>query len=582
MHDSRAARPPVFVRADERCSVADARALSFPFNAVLPGAVAVALVCILSIHPRRVPPLVESDYCYLLTAADRFHQGLGLTTTPPVAPLQPWEWQADWTFLTKWPVGYSILIATIRDLLGGSSLQAAGLICAICAAASLSGWYLLTRRIAPVGWLGRLLAAVTAASTVSIPALTNPSTDFMVTAALPWLLLAILHDREDEPGSGTWKCRWAAVGLAAGFLFWIRYASIAVPLAMGMYLFIQWPMRKRKPCDVFVFGCAALLPVLALLFINRIYGRQALTAEQLNLGHTIDFQFSWTLLWKAWWRFTDLGFYDYHWFMHWLFALWPVLLALVLLILRSELARLARRGTSNPMLLSAIVVVSTLIMLIAVTTFFGTKFHYLGLDRYYQPIRPFYFILFGAPLLLWRNRVWHAAIAVCLLILGFWIATQEWTRPIRQAAGAKEQATPYGARPVCFGKDAGALYDWLQQQNSHGLVVASNFHEFIELETGIPAIPIPADRATLDRWLSAIRSARGAQDLRVLFVLDPHNKWRDYWIENPRVVITKLGLELAEPGFRDVRLYSYEPESDWNGGRIGDSSRSLPAAAGSE
>src|SRR3989337_649610 len=79
------------------------------------GCVAAACVVLAFIPGRTsIPPLIESDYCYLLTAADRLYEGHGLTTPHPVAPLQPWSWQYDWGFLTHWPVGYPLLVWAIR------------------------------------------------------------------------------------------------------------------------------------------------------------------------------------------------------------------------------------------------------------------------------------------------------------------------------------------------------------------------------------------------------------------------------------------------------------------------------------
>jgi hypothetical protein len=194
-------------------------------------------------------------------------------------------------------------------------------------------------------------------------------------------------------------------------------------------------------------------------------------------------------------------------------------------------------------------------MLIAATSLFAGKFHYVGLDRYYQPIKPLYFVLFGAPLLFWRRNLAHAGVAVWLLVGASWIVEQEWLRPLRRQAVAGSVPTPYGAEAQCFGSDAARLYEWLRNQQRDDLVVLSNYHEFLVLEAGIPALPIPADPGTLQRWLGDIREARSVQDLRVLFVLDPDNGRRGYWIEEPSVVEAKFDLtRLSEPAFSGVHI----------------------------
>ena len=86
------------------------------------------------------------------------------------------------------------------------------------------------------------------------------------------------------------------------------------------------------------------------------------------------------------------------------------------------------------------------------------------------------------------------------------------------------------------------LYEWLRKQQSEDLIVVSNFHEFITLETMIPTLPIPPDLPTLEDWIERIAAARGIAHTRVLFVLDPDNRWRDYWIAAPKAVIRMFAL----------------------------------------
>ena len=74
-------------------SIADAHPLRW--SRVLAAVVILSALLALLPHRIAIPPLVESDYCYLLLAADRLMDGAGLSTLRPVAPLQPWFWQGD-------------------------------------------------------------------------------------------------------------------------------------------------------------------------------------------------------------------------------------------------------------------------------------------------------------------------------------------------------------------------------------------------------------------------------------------------------------------------------------------------------
>lgn len=80
-------------RAEAMTSARGTSRAAAPLPWTVLGVAAVALVLAVLPGRRDIPPLVESDYCYLLTAADRFIAGKGLTTTTPVAPLQPWTWK---------------------------------------------------------------------------------------------------------------------------------------------------------------------------------------------------------------------------------------------------------------------------------------------------------------------------------------------------------------------------------------------------------------------------------------------------------------------------------------------------------
>ncbi len=519
--------------------------------ALILGAI-VAVMLVLACLPGRagIAPLIESDYCYLLIAADRMYEGLGLTAPLPVAPFQSWTWKADWSFLTQWPIGYPFLICAVRWLSGLTTIQACQWISVAACAAALVGWFVWVRRNVPGGVTGTLLAAVAAGCSVSTASLINPSTDLLLVAVLPFVLLltaqAIEHLTDDMPGVAKRRGTvWLALaGLMAGGLFWIRYASVFVPLAVGLFLLVHL-RRRRKLClrSTTLFALFAAVPIAALLLINDAFGMAASVQAQLNLGHATRFDLSPQLFGRAWWNFTDLGFYDHHLFTHWVYSLWPVGVCVVALIVRPARRAVRSFFASPGVALSALVVIALLVMIVGATAAFSDKYNYVGLDRYYTPGKPFYFLLFIAPIILIRRRIVRAFACVAFLVACSWLIQQEWSRPYEKWLAANREVTPYGQWARCFTPDAAELYRWLGKQDAPNLVVVSNFHEYIALETGIPALPIPKDAPTLNTWVKDICRARGITDPQVLFVLDPDNRWRDYWIPDPTEIIQTFGLE---------------------------------------
>lgn len=181
-------------------------------------------------------------------------------------------------------------------------------------------------------------------------------------------------------------------------------------------------------------------------------------------------------------------------------------------------------------------------MLVVGSAFFRAKYDFVGLERYYLPLRPFYFALFVVPLLYLESRLLRAATCVGLILAGSWTIQQDWGRDLRRWSNASYAAAPSGARSLCFEPGAGELYAWVRSQADPAMVVISNYHEFVAMETGIPALPIPPDRTALDRWMSRIAESRGVDHVRVLFVLDLSNGTRDYWLPSPAEVIERFGL----------------------------------------
>ena len=215
---------------------------------------------------------------------------------------------------------------------------------------------------------------------------------------------------------------------------------------------------------------------------------------------------------------------------------------------------------SPRVLLSMCTLGALLAMLVSVTALFGDKFDYVSLQRYYTPAKPLYFVLFVAPLMLIPRRVVRGGLCLVMLVASSWLIQQEWSRPYKRWQAADRQSTSYGQWANCFGPGAVDLYTWLAEQKGDDLIVVSNFHEYITLETKIPALPIPKDAATLRVWVNRISASRGVTNPRVLFVLDPENHWRDYWIDPRSKIINDFMLRIradAPPRITaDVFVYS--------------------------
>lgn len=525
-------------------------------------------------HQQAIAPLVESDYAYQLIAADRAFAGEGLTSLQPVAPNQPWDWHYDWGYLTQWPAGYPLLIYAVRAVCGGTSLEAAHLISAAACAFALVGWFMLVLHIVPAGVARYALAAVAAGLSVKAAALINPSTDAIVMAALPWLLIGVVratvsrgHTSEhsdDETRIAWWHL--TLIGFAAGLLCWIRYAAIFIPVGIGVLFALDamWT-RQRTWRDVLVYAVASLTPIVSLIIINRALSTSSSLQSQLNLGAGVSFDLSWGLLAAAWMNLTDLGWYAYRPVVHQVLACWPVLLGIVWLVVPG-VRRIMRRPQNRTALLLCVSLIGTLlVMLISATALFGGKYDYANLPRYYAPGRVLFCIACFAPLVPWRSRVVRLGTCGVLALAFLWTVQVSWSRPLQRWHEADRPETPYGEWSRPFEPGASDLYAWLRANAEPSTIVVSNFHEYVTLETGIPAVPIPPDRATLDRWTHDIARARGIKHPRTLFVLDPDNRWRDYWIPKPARIIESLHLRPASCEGIAAPAYVYTRDQDVDG-----------------
>ncbi|MCO6437487.1 MAG: hypothetical protein J5J06_10400 [Phycisphaerae bacterium] len=532
------------------------------------GAWIVALFVVLSFLPFRsqIPPLIESDYGYQLIAAERMAHGEGLTSLPPAAPGQSWTWHGDWVFLTRWPAGYSALVGLLQKGLEVSLIEACRWIAVAAVAVSLVAWFLVIKQVAR-GVVGGLVAAVAAGLAVGVPSLLNPSTDSVLVALLPVCMLLVAEGVELSQRNCRSAAAWrlALGGLLAGGLCWIRYASVFVPAGIGIYLLgsaLHDLRRHWKNLSFFALGAA--VPMIALVVVNRLFGADTRLAQQFNLGTDIGFDFSWSMLVEAWRRATSVGFYEHRSESTWLYMLWPVVLAASVMCFPAWRRRLKPFFGRPVMGLAGAILGSFLFMIVIATVLFHDKFNFVGLDRYYLPVKPLYLLLFIAPVVVLLRIELRVAAALPLLLAGSWIVHEEWLRPYVRTLHARTDVTPLGAWSRCFEPGASGLYTWLHRQPPRDLVIVSNFHEFVALETGQPAVPVPESVAELESWLARIRKARGVERLRTLFVLDHDNRWRDYWIPSPEDIIRIFDLRSATgvPTSAEDMVFEYTSGDD--------------------
>ncbi|MFQ5496207.1 MAG: hypothetical protein ACE5EX_12605, partial [Phycisphaerae bacterium] len=366
-----------------------------------------------------IAPVVADDNAYIFLAADHLYAGEGLTSLPPVAPLQPWEYTTDWAWLTQWPFGYPVLLCVVRGLLGVGTVQAAQIINVAACALALLGWFAFLRRSLPRGILGCLLSLVGAGSSVSVAMLINPSTDVLLVALVPCVLIGVQRivagptDRASEnqvdpntpAASGSQIIApWVAVGAAAGGLVWFRYAAVFVPIALTLYLGVEvFLARRRRLTDLAGLWAGAALPILVLLLVNASQGTASSVQASVNLGTRIGFDFSPAMLVTAWQRWTDVGFYDYKWYSGLFFAIAVPCVPILLALLSRDYRRRVLEFMAAASYISGAALVASLFSVVMLcSTLFQAKFNFVDLERYYLPIRPLYFLLVVGPLLLLR------------------------------------------------------------------------------------------------------------------------------------------------------------------------------------
>ncbi len=524
--------------------------------------VSVAVVAVvLTFLPGRssIAPLIESDYCYLLIAADRLYNGLGLTSLQPVAPHQPWEWKYDWGFLTQWPAGYPILIAGLRTLFRCTCVEACRIVSILGSAAALAGWFTFIRRCVPSGVTGPLLALVAGTSCLSVGLLVNPSTDLILIATLPFVLLLICGGLRNNASPQHQRLPITLAGMLVGGLFWFRYASLFVPAAVAVVLLVEYVRKRIALSTLAVFAVSAALPIGALIAINSLLGSANATSQQFNLGANVGFDLSLASIGRAWWMYTDLGYYSHKTVVHWFFAILPLAMPLLFLF-QSTRRPLLRLLEVTEIRLALGLIAALLGMIVCAAGFFGSKFDYIGLERYYLPGRPLIFLILAAPLMLVPRRVVRAALCCALLCFGSWTLFQEWSPTYGRWLEAHRTRTPWGAWSRTFEPNSEKLYQWLSEHNQEQeLLVISNFHEYLALETGIATLPIPASPESLATIQEKAARLRGVRSPLPIFVLNPANLWRDYWIAPPERIVREFGLRPLPNAPAELRPYLYVP-----------------------
>jgi hypothetical protein len=508
----------------------------------------VASMLALLVNRLNVPPLIESDYCYQLIAVERAARGLGFTSLQPVAPNQPWEWEYDFAFLTQWPVGYPAVIYLIRRLFGIPTIAACKWLSILACSVSVVGWFTWVRGSMPRGAGTFLLASLAAGTCLSVSMLLNPSTDALLLAGVPWSMLlaqrGLLRATEScATISRPTIALWIASGLLAGGLVWFRYAALFLPVGIGAYLLLLLCRRRVPFSHVSAFAVASLLPIAALLMVNRVLGPPASLNAQLNLGRSVSVSPSLDHVLTAWQRLSETLPFGRGAYAQWLGMILPPAVWIVALSVPRFRKRIPQLFSSPSTGLAVGVMLSLMLMLLSASTFFSGKYHYVGLDRYYAPIRPLFLVFALAPLLLMERPLARLPLLAALLGLCTWTANHHWLRPLARAAGETWETTAYGRRAVAFAPGAENLHRWLRAQPSDNLILFSNFHEYLTLETDLPAAPLPSTREGLNHRVAAIAAARNLTRPRVLLAIDPDNRWRSYFLPTFETVVNRLRLD---------------------------------------
>lgn len=481
-------------------------------------------------HRRDIAPIIETDNTYIFLAVDRMYEGDGPTALPVRMCLTSVTWRGDWEFLTEWPMGYPLLLYAARMVLGVDSVTAGVSLSVLGCGVALVGWFAWIKRCLPKRLPATLIALVATASTFSISNLVNPRADIIIIALVPLVLLLAAHGlgwKRESGGPERVSLGWMALlGLVAGALYWIRYAAIFVPVGIGLYLLAEWWVRRRVSLKVVVvYGISSLAPILLLVVINRVFGNNECTQYQLPPpGYHNPYKVNAELFQTMWSFFSNQTPYYYRSEQPWFFAqVLPIAGSLLPLLFSRSRQAMKAFLSSPPVLLSVILTAALLVELVAATALFGR--HYYLVARHYQPIGPFYFLLFVGPLLTFKSRGVRAAACVPLVLACAWYVDRDACATYARRLAADRTVTDYGRRGQHFEPHSRILYSWLRAQKGGDLVVFSELPYEIAIETGIPACFIPLNVEEMNTgWLAPIARTRGIEKLRLLFVLDPSSE----------------------------------------------------------
>lgn len=510
-----------------------------------------------------VAPSIVGDNAYIFLAADRLYEGDGATCIPPKAPFQPWSWQADWAFLTQWPVGYPALICAVRMVTQTTSASAGVSIAMVCCGLGMVAWFAWLLRCLGTRLTGIAIALTVAVGAFSVDALVNPASDTIVLAALPLALILAARvlrfgQTNDAPchPSGLGLIQ---LGLTAGALFWIRYAAAFVPFGVGLYVLWSWAVGRRLTFrHVVVYGVSALTPIAALIAVNHFLGAANSVQEKLNLGVSTALTFDSQIASDIWNNFTRQSLYAHRPEAYGFFAaILPIAAWLLPLTTRDSRKSLASFLRKPSVQLSVAMIVSMFALLTAATIFFRGKYNYAQLDRYYVAIRPFYWLVFVGPLAAMPQTTVRIGVVALMLAFGGWFVQQDHMRAFDRIAAKQQKTTNYGRWAERFEPHSRSLYSWLAAQSGDGLVVFSNFQDDIALETRIPACPVPESLEEMDQWVAKIKKARGVDSVRILFVLEPTNPHRDYFQASASQVVANFDLHPYQEAPPAIQRYVF-------------------------
>ncbi|UCG33866.1 MAG: hypothetical protein JSU68_04360, partial [Phycisphaerales bacterium] len=502
-----------------------------------------------------IPVRVQADNCQILLAVDRLSQGFGPTTIYPKAP------ETDWSFINHWPVGYPLLLWAVKTAAGTTTITAARVVNVAAYALALIAWAVWLRRCLPRSRTADLLAVTAAVMAVSATHFWRPSTDMILVALTPLILLWVddLMCRNAVTAGSTCRPRWwslALLGLAAGGITWLRYTGLFLTLGLTLYFIACWLRRtgfRFRHLAAFCLGC--LVPLVLLAITNATFARSMIDEPASAFG--VRFEWSW---FATWWRhFAQLPLFTSQWRAPHLYACYfPVAVVLYLVATRGS-RRAAADFFRRPAVQLSLCAVAGMFALMMIYRIFAWSFFVTPAEpRYLMPVRPFYLLAFVGPLLVipWqrlRQLLW-LPLAACLV----WLVQAEWIDAARTWAAEHHSVTAYGRQAVTFQNDPDGLYTWLRRQNALDLIIFSNFFDDIALETHIAAQPLPEDVNELHDRVVRITRARNISTPRVLFVLNPDNIWRTYYLPVHEAIQT-FGLKRAESQLAAVRRYVFTP-----------------------